>query len=222
SIAKKIVELVQTNSLGELGRLFAYALAELYYEKTLGIKTLGYLDQHELALANRDSSFYAATAYWDFRKAMSLISISREKDVFLDYGSGMGRAVIMAGTYPFARVLGVEVSEKLNDIASDNLQRAKKKLKCSDIQLTCGDAGTFEVPRDVTVVYMYNPFRNDLLVKVLDNIYESLRQRPRNLRLIFKNTTHFEKIAHRCTWLQPFRSFKCVTGHKCMIMRGRV
>jgi cyclopropane fatty-acyl-phospholipid synthase-like methyltransferase len=51
----------------------------------------------------------ASTDYRSFRRVMRHIGV-REQDVFLDYGSGLGRVLLMAAQYPFRRVLGVELS----------------------------------------------------------------------------------------------------------------
>jgi 16S rRNA G966 N2-methylase RsmD len=221
-VAKKVVELVRENGLLRLPRIIAYGLTEVFYERRLGIRTLDYLDRDELGLSNAKKSFYAPTPYREFRRAMGFLSIREGVDVFLDYGSGMGRVVTMAAMHPFRRVIGVEISERLNRIAEENIRRVRKKLKCKDIELITIDATQFEVPPDVTVIYLYNPFRGVHLQRVFENIQCSLQRSPRELSLVFKNPIYFEELADRFPWLVPCHEFLCLTRHRCVIYKSKL
>jgi hypothetical protein len=52
---------------------------------------------------------------------------------FLDVGSGMGRVVQAAMSYPFRRVLGGELSTYLHEIAVANLAVKKARLRCQHV-----------------------------------------------------------------------------------------
>jgi len=114
---------------------------------------------------------------------MKHVELRKHKDIFLDYGSGMGRVLIMAAAYPFRKVIGVELSGKLNKVAFENIKRVKKKLKCKDIEIVEADATTYRVPTEVTVIYFYNPFTGAILQQVVDNIHKSLVEAPRKLTI---------------------------------------
>jgi SAM-dependent methyltransferase len=105
-------------------------------------------------------------------------------EVFLDYGSGKGRVVLAAAQHPFKRVLGVEIVESLSEIARANIATAKRRLR-APIEVVTMDATTFEVPDDVTVVYLYNPFLGAVLAEVQKRIERSLSRQPRDLRLYY-------------------------------------
>jgi tRNA G46 methylase TrmB len=88
---------------------------------------------------------YAPTDYRSFHRVMRYIGI-RERDVFLDYGSGLGRVLLMAAQYPFRRVLGVELSARLNEPARQNVACWRGKLRCRNIELIQADATVFVPP----------------------------------------------------------------------------
>jgi hypothetical protein len=94
--------------------------------------------------------------------------------------------VYEAAKYPFARVIGVEISAKLNEIARRNIERNRKKLVCTNIELITIDAADFEVPDDLTVAYFYHPFGGDIFETVIGNIIDSLDRNPRRLTLIYQ------------------------------------
>ncbi|MHC4981625.1 MAG: class I SAM-dependent methyltransferase [Planctomycetota bacterium] len=207
---------------GRFLRLAGYGLSELYNDWRLGISTLGYIDRKELGYGSRECHFYAPTAYRDLKKALRLVPIRPGRDVFLDYGSGMGRVIVTAATYPFRAVIGVELSEQLNRVARKNLERARRKLMCRDVRIVCADAAAYAVPGDVTVVYLYNPFEGRLLTKVLENLRRSLEAAQRRLYLIFKNPVHLDKLCGVIPWLSARDQFKCVTGHRCVIYESTI
>ena len=217
SIFRAIRNAAQGHGPGRLLKLARYGLSELYHEWRLGIRTLGYVDRKQLGYDSREYHFYAPTAYRDLRKALRLVPIRENRDVFLDYGSGMGRVIVAAAMYPFRRVIGVELSAELNRIAAKNIERARHKLRCRDVRIVQADAAAYPVPHDVTVVYLYNPFEGRLLLEVVELLRRSLEEAPRSLHLIFKNPVHFADLSQSCPWLAARHEFECVTGHRCVI-----
>jgi SAM-dependent methyltransferase len=112
---------------------------------------------------------------------------------FLDFGSGKGRAVISAATFPFKRVTGVEISAYLNDIAKENVARMRHR-RAKHVELVQSDATEFAVADDTNVIYMANPFFGITLEKVVANILASYHARPRPLYIIYFNKIYFEKL----------------------------
>ena len=113
---------------------------------------------------NSFSAPYYPSDYRSIYKAFRRLPVRpRQEDAFLDYGSGMGRVLVVAGTFPFRRVIGVELSPQLAQIASENVKLARKKMKCCDIQVVVADAAAYEVPADVTFIFFYNPFHGPVL-----------------------------------------------------------
>jgi SAM-dependent methyltransferase len=203
-----------------VGRLAAYAVTEAWYEWRLRIHTLGYLTREELGVADRSVGYYAPTAYWDFRRAMRRLAVRPGEDVFLDVGSGMGRVVVMAALHPFRRVVGVELSERLTDVARRNVAQVQGRLACRDVTLVAADATAWEIPGDVTEVYLYNPFRRELLRRLFENLRRSLAGAPRELRVVYKNPVYFEQDVGAVPWLEPIDGFTCLTGHRCTLYRA--
>jgi SAM-dependent methyltransferase len=106
-------------------------------------------------------------------------------DVFVDYGSGMGRVLIFAAQQPFKRVMGVEMSDELNRIARDNIERNRDRFRCQDVEVINTDAEEWLVPDDLTVAYFYCPFPPHVFDGVLRQLFASLDRRQRPLRLVY-------------------------------------
>jgi hypothetical protein len=78
---------------------------------------------------------------------------------FIDIGSGKGKALLVASTYPFKHVRGVELSPRLHTIALDNWSSfaSSKMVRCSDVASTCQDARRLTEIGDKTFLFMFNP-----------------------------------------------------------------
>jgi SAM-dependent methyltransferase len=108
--------------------------------------------------------------------------------VFVDLGSGKGRALLMASNYPFRRVIGVELLPDLHRVSVDNLAKYKSgNQKCFALESIPADATEFEFPADPIVLYIFNPFPEAGLRRVIANLEKSLRSHPRKVYVIYHN-----------------------------------
>ena len=159
-------------------------LRDEYRDWQLEIRTSGRIDR--LKLGNNSSGRdYIATDYQCLDTLFEYLNPDLNNDVFLDYGCGKGRVIAVAAMYPFRRVTGVEYSAALCEIAEQNIQRASKQFKCQDVEIINADAGQYKLPNDVSLIFLFNPFGEDVLDRVHLRIGESLKQAPRRLRLIY-------------------------------------
>ena len=171
----------------------AYRAADWIWDRRLGIRTGGSYSPDLFGIHNSDCHEYGPTLRGEFRKAMKKVPLSECKDVFLDFGSGMGRMVIMAATYPFRKVIGVELVPELNEIARQNLERARPRLRCADVELVTCDATKFAIPPDVSVIFFNNPFEGEVLRSIFRDIRQSVDSHPRRVTIIYIKTEVFER-----------------------------
>jgi hypothetical protein len=137
-----------------------------------------------------------------------------QSDVFVDYGSGMGRVLVAAATRPFRRVIGVEISPVLNAIAAENIGRARKRLKCRNIELVTSDVTDYTLPDDVTVCFLFNPFRGLILRTAFGEMRRSVDAVPRPLTVLYYNPPQHWQVEADCGWLTKTREFTSSTGFK--------
>ncbi len=107
---------------------------------------------------------------------------------FLDFGSGKGRTLLMASDYPFRRIIGVELLPALHAVAAENIGKYHAdSQKCTDLCSICADATQFVLPVEPLILYLFNPFPEEGLRRVLANIDQSLRSNPRPFYLLYHN-----------------------------------
>ena len=81
-------------------------------ELRYGIRTEGDVDLEDLGVAAEHRLGYEGSHWVGVRRALSRLGVTRD-DVFADFGSGKGPAVLVAATFPFRRAIGVEISDDL-------------------------------------------------------------------------------------------------------------
>jgi hypothetical protein len=107
---------------------------------------------------------------------------------FIDLGSGKGRTLLLASDYPFRRIVGVELLPALHQIAKENLQKySSESQKCFALESLCEDATAFAFPAEPMVLYLFNPFPEAGLKRMLVNLEHSLRQNPRPVYVLYHN-----------------------------------
>jgi hypothetical protein len=86
-------------------------------------------------------------------------------------------------------VIGVEISPRLADFAQTLVAAHRHEYRCQSVEIVVCDATTYQVPDDVTIAYLYDPFFGKTLDAVLRNLIDSIDSHPRRLRLIYVRPT---------------------------------
>lgn len=108
--------------------------------------------------------------------------------VFIDLGSGKGRTLLMASDYHFRRIVGVELLPALNGAAQENLSKYRSEAqKCFALESICADATEFPFPAEPMVLYLFNPFPESGLRRMIANLEESLRTHPQEVYVLYHN-----------------------------------
>ncbi len=189
-------------------------LSDRYLDQKFGIVSSERRSLAQLGVDLPDCIDYQPVSYSDLRKLLDSLPI-RDKDVFLDFGSGMGRALCIAAMYPFRSVIGVEMSPELCAIARRNIDRIRTKLRCQDLKVVNMNAIDYQLPPDVSMIFFFNPFGGRILGKVLNNIAISLRNAPRQLSILFcgtASTDNFRSQAKTQDWLTLHSEILLPTG----------
>jgi 16S rRNA G966 N2-methylase RsmD len=134
---------------------------------------------------------YQPTPVGDFITLLDQLPLEADTFTFIDLGAGKGLTLCLAAARPFRRIVGVEFSRALVAVARLNLRRLRLRQRhCFDTEVLCLDATLFCFPREPSVVYLYNPFGEDVLAQVLSNLAASLAAAPRPLFIVYYNAVH--------------------------------
>ena len=107
---------------------------------------------------------------------------------FIDLGSGKGRTLLMASDYPFRRIVGVELLPALDQITQENLSQYKSESQqCFALESICADATEFLLPEEPLLLYLFNPFPQGGLRRVIAALERSLHDHPRTVYVLYHN-----------------------------------
>lgn len=168
-------------------------MSGLAFERRLDVQTAQKIERSELGYADDRFVFYEPAEWRTLQRALPKRSVT-DDDVFVDLGCGMGRMVLRAAEYRFAKVIGVELSSGLIAIAERNLERNRDRLRCRNIELIHADVTAYELDDSVTVVFFNNPFTGEIFQAAIDNLRRSLERRPRRLRIVYRHPTEHERL----------------------------
>jgi SAM-dependent methyltransferase len=140
-----------------------------------------------------DGVVYLPTAWHVLPRALRSLRAGRG-DVFVDFGCGKGRIVHQAAKWPLRRVIGVEISAELASFAERLVAAHRQEYRCPDVDIAVGDAAHFDVPDDLTIAFMFDPFRGKTMDAVLHNVLASIDRRPRGVTLIYVNPTQGDRV----------------------------
>jgi predicted RNA methylase len=163
----------------------------LAFDRRYGVDTAADIRAENLNVASENwvyGGHYEATPVALFSKMMAHLSIDREQFTFIDYGSGKGRVLLLAALQSFRRVVGIEYSRELHEIAQRNVRALSTTVgHSSRIELVNMDASQYSLPPEPSVLFLYNPFGEVIMRTVLKEIDRSLSESPRPLYIMYVN-----------------------------------
>ena len=194
-----------------------------WLERHYRIRTEGIVPMSELGIDNPDSGEYVPTDYADFGRIMRALKLEPSDHVFVDFGAGMGRVMILAATLPFRRVLGVEHSTALAEIAARNIEKSRSRLKCQVLEIATCDAARYELPRESLILFFNNPFHGQVLDAVLGNIrgVSETASLPIWLVCNVPTASPFENQLRDQAWLDLKDEFPLAELRRCLIFQTR-
>jgi hypothetical protein len=159
---------------------------------------------------------YEATKPFIFKEAFRNLDWHFNESTFIDFGCGKGAGLLYASDYRFKKLIGVEFSQQLCDIANENMKkfvlRSRHKI---DYDIVHKDACEFEIPPESDCFYFFNPFDGTILEKVIRNILRSLETNKRKIIIVYINALHHEILKK-----YSFNEIKCVSAKSLDVYLG--
>lgn len=135
---------------------------------------------------------YEATPDLEFRYVIDNLGLRYSDYDFVDFGSGKGAVIALAGTYPFNRVTGIEHCAKLHRTAERTLLKLEDAGRIAQGVVTSlhGDATDLELPPLPYVYYLFNPFGAETLRDVLKSCVKASSDADKPSYVLSKNPVH--------------------------------
>ena len=190
---KVILDSIEERGFLRTCQMMTALIRDLFFDLRYKTDTFSWVDLGDLAIESENIKWgtdYVPTKAAPFRRLMNLLDIP-SGGVFVDFGSGKGKLLILATRHGFSRIVGIEFSRNLCDIAQQNILRLQNALSgVGKIEIFNVDAAEYVFRDDENVLYFFNPFDEHVMQIVLQNFSDSLKRQPRNIWLIYNNPVH--------------------------------
>jgi len=181
------------NTLSKVSQLNSTHFALSHRAQATGLYDAVEVDNLDIPDEKRDmATRYEATPDLEFRYVIDSLGLRYSDYDFVDFGSGKGAVIAMAGTYPFNRVTGIEHCAKLHATAERALSKLEEAGRIAQgvVSSLHGDATDLELPPLPYVYYLYNPFGAETLRDVLTACVKASRQANKPSYILSKNPVH--------------------------------
>jgi hypothetical protein len=108
------------------------------------------------------------------------------RTTFVDLGSGKALAMLLASHFNFKKIIGVEFAIELHEAALRNVAKySSPGQKCKDLELNHGDALEYDFPEDDLLVYLCNPFTDNLLREIINKLIRLREKTGRKISIVY-------------------------------------
>lgn len=172
--------------------------ADIAFDAANGTKTAGTQELFELNVIGENARHgvrHIASDPNSFVELMRRLDIDFGNYSFIDLGSGKGRVLLLAASFPFGRIIGVEFATELHHAAQENLAVFDSRgSDISRISLFLADAASYSFPVEPLIVYLFNPFGSQIVRRVAENALSSWRKSPRSMEVLYAHPVHLSEF----------------------------
>jgi SAM-dependent methyltransferase len=158
-----------------------------------GTETLARIAPHELQTNSKNkkwATYYGATRARPLLELLERLQLPLTSG-FVDFGSGKGRVLLIAAQYGFKRIVGIDFSPQLCEVARRNVEAFQRRNGGdSEFTVVHSDVVHYDIRAGQSVFFLYDPFSTEVLAEVLTNLRRSLAECPREICLIYNAPRH--------------------------------
>ncbi len=168
---------------------------EIAGEKKYLIQTTGIDKLKRLSVVGdnkKNASIYQAANYYLLEKAFDFLAEEKASGTIVDFGSGKGRIMAVAAFYGYKSIKGIEFAAALSAIAKINLDNIQSKYPETNFSIITENALNYEIEKEDSIFFFFNPFDESIVLEVVKNILKSLRKYPRKIFVVYINPMHQE------------------------------
>jgi len=164
-------------------------LSDAEFDERYGVDTRGVFRPKMNEVIGGNWAFggsYQAADPQRFLDIVGRLALPFHEFTFVDFGSGKGRALLLAALFPFRRIIGVEYCPRLNEVARRNAARFHPRERvCPSIEVQDADAAEYMIPNEPLVLFLYNPFSRQVMSRLVQNVADSYHRQPRRIVVLY-------------------------------------
>lgn len=159
-----------------------------YHIHTIGEDELKGLKEKGIDISH--ATIYMPVNYYVLEHLMQEIVKYGGNKTFLDIGCGKGRVMIVAADYGFEQITGIDFSKKFCEETDTTIHLYSQKNPAVHFTIINCDALGFEIPKEITTIFLFNPFDEVIMSSVVSHIIRSQQHDPRTIWVMYANPQH--------------------------------
>lgn len=151
----------------------------------------------KLTIENGDiskSSPYEAVSYYLLEKMLTAFRKFSNEMSLIDLGCGKGRVMVAAAHYGFIHIKGIDFAKELCEQAEINMELTEKRFPEIKWKVIYADILNYEIQKDDSVFFMFNPFEKGMLEKFLQKTERSVGAAPRTIYFLYASPLHLDVL----------------------------
>ncbi len=138
------------------------------------------------------ASIYQGANYYLIEKAFDYLQSINANRSIIDFGSGKGRVLVVAAHYGFRNITGIDFAKALCISAEQNINQIQSLYPSTKFTVICDDVINYKIKESENVLFFFNPFDEVVMLQVIKNILKSLKEKPRQIYIVYINPLHKE------------------------------
>ena len=139
---------------------------------------------------NKDSKVNQASSYYDIKKAFAFMSMDYATIRMVDIGCGNGKVLNFGMYLNFKEVIGFDLDLSATEKAIANCNKMKQNGSFTLFSVFQGDAANMQIPANINLVYLFNPFGEVTMGHVVENIIHHVRSNRKELFIVYAVPVH--------------------------------
>lgn len=135
---------------------------------------------------------YMPVSYFTIEEILTRLPKEYKKGIFLDIGCGKGRALSVAAHFGFTNLKGIDFAKEMIDAAETNLKKTKELIPGMQYELSWSDVSNLVIEKNVSTIFLFNPFNQKVMEMVIEKINDSLLKFPRPIYVLYASPQYIE------------------------------
>jgi len=188
---------VRRNGITPTAKKAFSTLYDGFYDWTHGTETRKPAWSEDLVTRSRNkihANRYQPSKARPFTRLLAELNLPRTA-VFVDLGAGKGRVLLLAASYGFRRVIGVELCSNLSAQAVQNIGIFRKtRVDLPEIDVVNSDVVEYPLPDGDLAFYLNNSFGVPVLKEFLEKLRSAQKSQARRFWMIYSPPVHHSTI----------------------------
>jgi len=136
------------------------------------------------------SSRYEPVSYYMLEHLFSALHKLSQQTSIVDLGCGKGRMMMVAPSFGFTSVTGIDFARELCDRARENMRKKEREFPDLQWKVLNENVEDYVVRPEDSVFFMFNPFTEPILRHFIKKVNASCNQFPRVTYFIYASPQH--------------------------------